>query len=74
MEEGTWEKELILKSKFPTFSLKDKIVLDGRGSDKESHREGKEEENNPKSKQGVLFGIFILEGKKGDTWTKWRRA
>ena len=51
MEEATWEEELIMKSKFSAFSLVDKTVLDGRGSDKENHREGKKKENISKPRQ-----------------------
>ena len=43
MEEVTWEEELMLKSKFPTFSLQDKAMLDEGGNDRESTKEYKEE-------------------------------
>ena len=43
MEEATWEEELMLKSKFSTFSLEDKAVLDEGGNDRESTKEDKEE-------------------------------
>ena len=35
IEEASWEEELVFKSRFPTFSLEGKTVIDGRGSDKE---------------------------------------
>ena len=59
------EEELIVKSKFPTFSLEDKTVLDGRGSDKENHREGKEKENISKPRQDQPIWHVYPRRKKG---------
>ena len=54
-----------MKSKFPTFNLEDKNILDGRGSDKESHKEGKEKENISKSRQGLPIWHVYSRRKKG---------
>ena len=44
VEEATWEEEVAFKTKFPAFSLEDKIALDEGGSDKEGPKAGERDE------------------------------
>ena len=46
-EEATWEEELTFTSKFPTFSLEDKTLLDGRGSDRKRQQHVEEKNDQP---------------------------
>ena len=63
MEEATWEEELMFKSKFPTFSIEDKTLLDGRGSDRERQQHVEEGQDKPKQNQ-PLWQVYSRR-KKG---------
>ena len=64
-KEASWEEELVIKSRFPAFSLEGKTVFDRGSSDKERAKGGEEGKTSLEPKQDQPIWHVYSRSKRG---------